>query len=205
MAAPGCVWPPDPPDREVAFFLSSRQDVLRLRRVVFVELSARGETLPETAWDTTQALASAVQDKRLFHLDVVRRADPRCRDLSLDRLEPLTLQQLAQMRQDLNCDAVMFGHVNHFQPFPRMQLGLSLKLMDLKDGKLVWGIDNIWDSTTKETERAIKKYFHEKVRSGYDPLGYELVLKSPRAFQKFVAYEAAETLPPRTLPAAPTR
>jgi hypothetical protein len=186
---------------QIGFFLSSRQDVLRIRRVVLVELTADDSCPADMALATTEAVASAVQAKQLFHLDVVRRNDPMCRDLPLDRLEALTLQELATMRTALNCDAVLFGRINSFHAFPRAEVGLFLKLMNLKDGKLVWGVDHTWDAAQKDVAARIDCYFGQQVRGGYDPIGSELVLKSPRAFLKFVSFEVAETLPPRYLPA----
>jgi hypothetical protein len=187
----------------VGFFLSSRRDVLRTRRVVFVELMPEGTCPPQIARDATDALLHAVQRKRLFHVDVIRRTEPMCRDLPLDRLEALTIEHLAEMRESLGCDAVLFGRAGRFQPYPRMQLGLYVKLINLRDGKLVWGIDEFWDTTALKTQRRIQRYFRREVRDGYEPLGWELILQSPRAFQQFVAYEAAGTLPDRRPGPAP--
>ena len=207
---PGCLETSPSAEGRIACFLSSHEDILRTRRVVFIELAAVDDCPPQVAWDTTRALGSAVQARRLFHVETVRRTDAMCRDLPIEGIEALTLPELAAMRQGLRCDAVLFGRVSHFQPFPRMQLGLYLKLIDLKDGKLVWGVDDVWDTTDQSTERRIRKYFYREVRDGYDPLGHELVLKSPRAFERFIAYEVAETLQRphpsgRNQPASPKR
>jgi len=190
----GCRRTARAPDEQIGFFLSSRQDLQRTARVVLVELASVDECPPQIARDTTQALASAIQARQLFHVDVVRRTDPLCRDLPIEGVEALTLPELAAIRDALGCDAVLFGRVSHFQPFPRMQIGLYLKLIHLRDGKLVWGVDHVWDTTDRTTELRIEEYFRHVVRSGYDPLGPELVFKSPRAFQRFVAWEVAGTL-----------
>jgi hypothetical protein len=199
----GCVRIAEPPDEPIAFYVSSRRDVLRLRRVVFVELAAEGDCPARIAWDTTEALAYAIQAKRFFHVDIVRRTDPVCRDLPLDRIGALDVHELPRIGKALSCQAVLFGRVRHFQPHPRMQMALNLKLVDLRDGKLVWGVDQAWDTADGNVENRIRKYFRREVRGGYEPLGYELVLNSPSAFERFVAYEAANTLPPRRLPPKP--
>lgn len=204
LLAAGCLvsgcWhvggPPSPPMGYVA----SWQGITRLRRVVFVELGATGGCEPGVARDMTRSLASAVQGKGLFHVDVVERNDPVCRDLALDRMGALSLDEMARMRDALQCDAVLIGRVSHFQPFPRMQLGLVVKLMDVRDGELLWGVEHVWDTTDQNTQRRIRTYFHREVRSGYEPLGYELVLKSPRALERFIAHEVANTLRPSHLP-----
>lgn len=200
LLAGGCGPSTGRPEECVGFFLRSRQDVLRTRRAVLVELGEDRTCEPQVAWHATQALAQAIQAKGLFHVDVVRRGDSRCRDLDLDNMEALTLEELAEMRQALRCDAVLFGRVSHYRPFPKMQLGLYLKLMNLRNGLLVWGVDHLWDTTDRQTARRIQAYFRTRKRAGYDPLGWELVLKSPRAFERYVADEVADTLPSRDTP-----
>ena len=195
--AAGCFVEPAGNDEAIGFVLSSPREVFRLRRVVFVELGADGVCEPGMAWDTTQALSSGIQGRRLFHVDGVRRSDPVCRDLVLDQMGAMTLDDLSRMRKALRCDAVLLGRISHFQPFPRMQLGLVLKLMDLRDGKLLWGVEHVWDTTDRQVENRIRTYFRKYVRSGYEPMDHELVLKSPRAFERFIAHEVSSTLPSR--------
>jgi hypothetical protein len=191
------------PEEQIGFYLSSREDVLYLRRVVFVELTADGDCPSSIARDTTEAIRDAVLSKKLFHLDVVRRSDPMCRDLPLDRIGALKIEELPQIRDSLDCQAVLFGRITHFQAHPRMKMGLHLKLIELRDGKLVWGIDHVWDTADRGLEDRIRRYYHRELRSGYDPLGYDLVLTSPQAFEKFIGYEVANTLTPPEPPAPP--
>jgi hypothetical protein len=75
-----------------------------------------------------------------------------------------------------------------------MAIGLRLKLVDLRDGQLLWALEQIWDSSDKTTEHRIKSYFKYQMRSGFAPLREQLVAISPLEFIKFVAYEVAETL-----------
>ncbi len=186
----GCSRPPQPP--AIGCYLGSRRDLAKIDRVVFVELSdPKGN--PTVVEGLTRELSRALSERKLFHVDVVDRSDPLCRDLPLQRREAYTLAQLARMREELRCDAVLFGSVTHFQPHPRMQAGLYLRLLDLRDGKLIWGIDHIWDTTDKQLELRAKDFWNERMRDGYAPATWTLIMKSPRAFQKFVAYEAAKT------------
>ena len=66
-------------------------------------------------------------------------------------------------------------------------------MVDLRIGKLLWAIEQIWDSTDKLVERRMKKFYKEYMRSNYGPMDWELLITSPRAFNKFVVYEVAET------------
>ena len=190
----GCGGPPCPaPAAKVNYYLSAPDDLKRVPRVVFVELY-EDEGYPGIARDMTIALFKSVQSRNLFHLDLVSGADPACRDLPLDNGEALTMEQLAQIRDALRCDAVLTGRMSHFQPHPRMQIALHLRLLNLRDGKLIWGVGDTWDSTDLQTQCRIREFFDDQVGTGYDPAQWRLVGMSPLMFEKFVAHEVASTL-----------
>ena len=188
----GCPKPPPPP--EIGHYISSPRSLRKIDRVVFIGLERDG-VAPRVASDVTAALFQAIQAEKLFHLDIVPRSDPACRDLPLESREALTIEQLAGMREALRCDAVLFGSISRFQPHPQMQLGLYLRLLDLKDGRLVWAVEHIWDSTDKQTQCRMEEFFRTRMRE-YAPVGAHLGNMSPKAFAKFVAHEVAGTLRP---------
>ncbi len=181
-------------------YLRSDQSVLRLHRTVFISMDNQ-QGSPKTAEGMTEALVDAIQQRKLFHIDVVSAIDPACRDLPLDQREAMSMQDLSEIRDALKCDAVIFGRVTRWQTYPRMKIGIYLKLIDLKNGLPVWVVDHTWDSTDSQTEKRIKNFFTQEMRSGYDPIQWRLAMMSPKVFQKFVAYETANTLPTRTPPA----
>ena len=176
-------------------FLSSNEDVFDLSRVVFVELSDDTGN-PRQAWSMTLELQKFLQDKD-FHTDCVRANDARCVDLPLRQLSALSLEQLNMMRKDLQCDAILFGRLTHFQPYPKLQIGVYAKLINLRDGKTVWAIDRVWDTTQRDTEDRIKYFVDLHMRTGYGPGKGRLALISPRMMQTYVAWEIARTIPSR--------
>lgn len=186
---------PAPQVSRIPSYLSSYRDIERIRRVVFVELGD-GQQYPELAEQMTNSLAKALSDAGLFHISVLDRDDALCKDLKLDRPRPYTTEDLAAMRDALDCDAVLLGEIKNFKPYPRMQMGLYLGLVDLRQGRMVWGVDHFWDTTDRALEPRLKRFYQYHMRSGYQPAEWELGLMSPRAFQKFLADEAARTLCP---------
>ncbi|MCK4626685.1 MAG: hypothetical protein KAV00_15330, partial [Phycisphaerae bacterium] len=175
-------------------YLSSPEHLGRINRVVFVQLTGR-DSCPGIAEDMTVALSHAIGARRLFRMDVVTRDDPRCKTLSLDGWAGFTIKQLRDMRETFQCDAILLGAIRDFRPHPRMQMGLDLRLMDLRDGRLVWGIDHVWDTTDKAITRRVKRFFNSRMRDGYEPMNWQLAMISPKVFEKFVAFEVVETLP----------
>ncbi|MBS3734270.1 MAG: hypothetical protein KGY99_05015 [Phycisphaerae bacterium] len=173
--------------------LSSPDDVRALGRVVLVEL-AHDDAHTQMAEEMTTALYKALQSRGLFHVSRVGRDDPVCRDLPLGRDEPLTLGELSAIRRRLRCDAVLTGRLNAYAPHPRMQVGLYLNLLDLRDGKVVWGVDHVWDTTERRTRRQLKRFYRDRMSGPYGPVDWKLATMSPKHFAKFVAEQAAGTL-----------
>lgn len=199
-----CAQPPQPPRPEVRYYLHSPQSLHAIHRVVFIQLDG-GTRHPQIASVMTEALFAALQDRGIFQVDVMSENHPQCQDLPLGSREGFTIEQLHAIRQALRCDAVLLGEVTQFLPHPRMQAGLSLRLIDLKNGQLVWGLENVWDSTDLRVERRIEDFFEDRMRHGYEPIDERLAYSSPRTFGKFVAYEVANTLPSRGVqPPPPT-
>jgi len=161
--------------------------------VVFIELAERN-SYPGVAKDMTTALSHSVQARGLFALDVVDRQDPVCEGVSMLGRGGFTLRQITEMRQTFKCDGILMGSINDFRPHPRMQLGVSLRMVDLRRGRILWAVDHVWDTTDKAVEKLIQRYFKEQMRSGYGPMDWQIAMISPKVFEKFIAHELAETL-----------
>ncbi len=192
----GCVHvgPNKPPSPRIACHLAAKDQLRDLRRVVFVELAA--EHCPQTvAEDLTRALHKAVQDRKLFHIRLLRRDDQVVKDLRLDTPRRYTMDELKTIRRALDCDAILIGKATSFEPYPRTQVNLYLALVDVRKGVVVWGVDHIWDTTDKDVVRRVKWFTASRLRSQYDQdVSEDIALSSPRAFAKFVAYETSLTL-----------
>jgi len=175
------------------YYLAPDKDVSAVVRVALVELG-NDSSYPQIAAEVTEALYQAMQKKQVFGLTVVRRNNPAWRSLQLETNSTYTLEQLVTIRRTLKCDGILLGTITHFRPYPHMAIGLRLKLLDLKDGQLLWALEQIWDTADKTTEQRIKSYFQRQMRSDFEPLREKLVAISSLRFMQFVAYEVAQTL-----------
>lgn len=184
--------------RNVGHYLDPTGGFLTVNRVVLLPL-ANNTDFPGVEESMTAEVLQAIQTRRLFHVQVA----PPTRETG-DRWcpvanQPLTLKELAEMRRTFGCDAVLVGGVTAFQPYPHMQAGLCLRLIDLRDGSLLWAVDHAWDTSDRQTQQRIEAYYRRCVESGDSPLQRRIALVSSRAFQRFVARETAETLPEREI------
>jgi hypothetical protein len=175
------------------FYLNPSRKLTDVGRVAIIELD-NDSSYPQISNDITGSLYQALQKRQVFGLTVVRQNDPPWRSLQLERDSSFTLEQILAIREALKCDGILLGTVTEFRPYPHMAVGLRLKLLDLRDGQLLWALEQIWDSADKTIEKRIKNYFKSEKRSGFAPLHEEMAAVSPLEFIKFVNYEVAGTL-----------
>jgi len=164
-----------------------------IRTVCLVELH-NNAIYPQISGDVTDTLYQTLQKKQLFSLSLLRQTDITWRNLEIQPDSAYTLEQLLAARKMLGVDAVLVGTVTSYTPYPHMAMGLQLKLIDLRDGQVVWAVEQIWDTADKATEERIKKYFEQQLRPGFSPLGEQLAVLSSINFIRFVTYDATEAL-----------
>ncbi len=174
------------------YYLNPNTKLTTIGRVAIVELD-NDSSYPEISNDVTGSLFQALQKKQVFGLTLIHQHDPSWRNLQLQRDSTYTLEQLLAIRGALKCDGVLLGTVTEYRPYPHMAVGLRLKLLDLRDGQLLWALEQVWDSADKTTEKRIKSYFKSEKRSGFAPLHEKLAAVSPLEFIKFISFEVAGT------------
>jgi hypothetical protein len=175
------------------YYVNPQKSLSTVGKAVLVELK-NNSTYPHIAADVTDALFQAVQKKQIFSVTTVGQTDPHWRSLRIDPDVAQSFEQLTAISRALNCNALITGTITSYQPYPHLSIGLRLKMIDLADGQLLWAFEQVWDSTDKKTEKRIKQYFQEQIRSGITPLHEQLVVVSSLKFVKFVAYEVAKTM-----------
>ncbi|MCE5326291.1 MAG: hypothetical protein LLG01_07725 [Planctomycetaceae bacterium] len=195
VAAPGCN-PKPIQTSSTPCYLRSPASLYSVHRVAMVTLDS-GESPPAQARQMTDSLAKALLGRRLFQLVVVAADDPSVAAMGLDWRKPIPLEQMQQLRQILQCDAIVMGTLANCRPYPHMQMGLKLRLIDLRGGLLVWGIDNIWDGQDESTAKRMERYYKNRKADAVEPLDWRVMLVSPSAFGEFVADDVASTLPNR--------
>jgi len=163
--------------------------------VCLVELH-NNTAYPQISGDVAETLYQTLQKKNISGLSLLRQNDTNWKNLQISPDSPYTLEQLLATRKMLGTDAVLIGTVTSYTPYPHMAMGLHLKLIDLRNGQVIWAIEQVWDTADKATEQRIKKYFEKQLRSGFSPLDEQLATMSSINFVRFVTYDATETLKP---------
>lgn len=176
------------------FYINPNADFATVGKTVVFELDNRTANQNITI-PLTNAIRDLIQKKHIFSLRTVLRRDQAWRDLDLEEAASYSIKELAEIRKQLKADAVIFGYISQYIPYPHMMLGLHLKMVDLRTGQLLWALEQVWDSTDRRVERRMKIFYERSMRDGYEPFGWRLMITSPKAFNKFVVDEVAQTLP----------
>jgi hypothetical protein len=191
----GCASGPNDP-MAGSYYLNLHKEPRALGRVALVELDNMS-TYPEISRDATEALFLELQKKQLFSLARVSQDDPAWPALRENLDSPQGLQTLLEVRERLKCNGLLVGTVTEYRPYPRLVLGLRLKLLDLTDSRLLWGLEQVWDSSDRSMQKRIQAYFKRPLGLGPVPLREQVVVMSPLEFVRFAAYETAQTLEPK--------
>ncbi|MHC4203454.1 MAG: hypothetical protein ACYSTT_02305 [Planctomycetota bacterium] len=174
------------------YYRNPDKKFITVGRAAIVELN-NDSTYPRISGDITGSLYQALQKRQVMGLTLVHQDDPSWESLQLQQDSTYSFEQLLAIREALKCDGVLIGTVTEYRPYPHMTVGLRLKLLDLRDGQLIWALEQVWDSADKTTEKRIKDYFNSQKREGFAPLHDKLAAVSPLEFIKFVSYEVAAT------------
>ena len=184
---------PDLAVEPVPAYVASPEAIWGLKRVVLVELDSR-DAPAELARDFSQSVRLAVQSRRVFPVDFAAAGEPLDTHLAGCRGPRLTLKQLVGLRKQLRCDAVMVGSVTAFEPYPDARLGVQIWLVDLRSGKLLWGVEHAWCVGDPATAEKMERYFDYPGCEDSES-AVRLAEMSPRGFGDFVAWDLARSLP----------
>ena len=176
------------------YYLDGHGNFSSVDRIVLLELENQSARL-ELSEQLTQGLANGLEKKHLFSIRTINHTDPLWSQLNLGEIADCSDENLALIGQELNVDAVMFGTIKQYRSYPHLLMSLHLKMTDVRGGRLLWAMEQIWDSTDRQVELRMKEYYTKEIRRGYQPLDWEIMVTSPRAFNKFVVYEIGQTLP----------
>jgi len=181
------------PIRPLEYYRSGGVDFRSIGRVVILEMENRS-TNQELSKELTMALTEEIRKKQIFGLETLYLRDPKWESLRLSTDSDVSTKQLEDIQKKLGVDAVMYGKIENYRPYPRNSIGLKLKLVDCATGQLLWAIDQVWDSTDTVIEERAKIFFSTQMRSDYGPMDWEMVRLSPRIYNKFISYEISQTL-----------
>ena len=169
----------------------------KVTRLTFIEFNG-SQGFPEISRKVTRKLTDTLVKRGLFKLDVIAPDAPVLIDLDLEKKSPYTIDELAKIRDTLKSDAILFGQVTSFRQYPGSRIGVFMRLLDLKNGSLVWAVDDVWDVNDRVVHKRMKDYHFDSRQSDYADLVTDDVKKmSTSALLDFVTWDISRTLDPK--------
>jgi hypothetical protein len=195
LLAGGCSLIKKTPQTPVQFYIDKTIDFASIGKIAVLELDDESVSSPQLGKTMTQTLADTLGKKQLFSVRTVYRSDPEWEGLNLAQAQSLSSEAMELIQKQLKVDAILVGTISRYRSYPQLLAAMRFKLLELRGGRLLWAMENVWDSTDKNTEERIKTFFKTQMRTGYQPMDWQIVTNSPVAFHKFVMYEVVSTLP----------
>lgn len=111
--------------------------------------------------------------------------------------ETLPASLLHQLREQLDCDAVMFSRLTQYRPYAPLAVGLSFKLADIEKGDLLWAVDEVVDAGEPEVVNGARRYQLVREQLPSSLADSRSILNSPSTFGRYAANAVLQSLPAR--------
>ncbi len=115
--------------------------------------------------------------------------------LSADRPYPIDL--FSSLKENLDCQAVLFSELTSLRTIPPMSVGWHMKLVDIESLQTIWEINELYDGGNERVATAAFQYYESEIQAGFRKPDPELVLASPRLFSQYTLNSVFSTLPLR--------
>lgn len=111
--------------------------------------------------------------------------------------EKLPADLLKALKEELDCDAVLFSRLTQYRAYPPLTVGFSLKLAEVATTEFVWVVDEIFDASEPSVVNSARRYqlTREQLPSGLSDS--RSILNSPSGFGRYAANSVFQTLPAR--------
>jgi hypothetical protein len=101
------------------------------------------------------------------------------------------------LREFTGCDAVLFAELIQFRPYQPLALGWNMKLIECREARVWWALDEVFDAGNPDVAQAAESYYRQQIRQAsalYEP---QSILDSPRRFGQYTISSVFSTLPTR--------
>ncbi len=101
------------------------------------------------------------------------------------------------LREQKDCQGVVFAELTQFQAYGALQIGWKLRLVDSREAGVYWAADQIFDAGVTSVANAAKRFAQDQDTSPGQPPDSHLILSSPSRFGAYTLNALFATLPAR--------
>lgn len=110
--------------------------------------------------------------------------------------ETLPRTFLGTLHKQTGCDAVLFCRLTAYRPYPPLTIGWSLKLVETRQGKILWAAEEIFDAGNPAVANSARLYYQKHTKDQPPLNDSRSILNSPRHFGRYAFHALVITLPP---------
>ncbi len=188
----GCRHPP-PPEPPYSYYRAPQFQWRGVARVLIMPLDNETD-FPHAADEVRNSLVTEMQRLGLF--EVV----PAPPDVPVDLCRVIRENGrfneaiLVQLARTFRADAIIMGAVTQYSPYTLPRLGVVLQVVSPGDAAVMASVDGVWDAASRPIAERARAFYSQRAKPRDEPFTAELVLDSPRLYQRFVCFEAAQAL-----------
>jgi hypothetical protein len=94
------------------------------------------------------------------------------------------------------CNGILFCHLTTYRPYAPQSVGWRLKLVDARDGTILWAADEVFDAGRPAVVAGVKKFDRNEQNTKPDN-GAWATIHSPRRFARYSLATLLDLLPRR--------
>ena len=146
-----------------------------------------------------QVFQSEVMKPRLFEVVMVDANTLRSLigPMKLSSDQPYPNELFASLKEQLDCQAVLFSELTNLRTMSPMLVGWHMKLVETDSLQTIWEINELYDGGNERVAIAASQYYEAEIGAGFRKPDPELVLASPRLFGQYTLHSVFSTLPLR--------
>ena len=149
----------------VALRIGWRQKSAKCWRIVLVPFQTPDSS--DKAQIVSRQLGAALRQQGRFEVMMLQGKDvPELSDAGSwqsNRIDPAILRELSRR---YNCDAVLIGRIDRWQPYDPVAIGLQVHLIHVGSGAIVWSAGGDFDSRTQPVQDALSTWWDHTHGSG---------------------------------------
>lgn len=111
---------------------------------------------------------------------------------SLSAIDPYKLREI---RQRTHVDAIIIGHVQQYDGFDPISIGVECHMVSCTDAQSMWSASGHFDSRRLDIQEDIRSWYRYAVGRGNQTIGgWELTLHTPELFCRYVSDRLAASV-----------
>jgi hypothetical protein len=172
-----------------------------LRRLAVLPLSVPGgdATIDAGRESLEPLLKLELQKSQAFELIFVTQADLKrwTGQRNWTSAETLPRELFDQLRASFACDGVLFCQLTQYRPYKPLTVGWRLQLVDAREPRTWWSVDEVFDSTRTPVADGARRYYLEHFKDGTPATDSRFILNTPERFAQYTLDALFATLPTR--------